>query len=123
MASGCLFALKKGNKPDCDGKCKKGKNNYCQYYYVDDICKLLSQWATEAGVKEPLLIRYDRERKKLIIYTTKPGYLIGYHGEIINKYSELLKTYLRLKFTDADGVPDGDDLIELVLCDDVVEGV
>ena len=109
--------------PDCDGKCKKGKNNYCQYYYVDDICKLLSQWATEAVVEEPLLIRYDRERKQLVVYTTKPGYLIGDHGKLINKYSELLKTYLRWKFTDADGVPDGDDLIDLVLCDDVIEGV
>ena len=103
--------------------CLLMERDYCQYYYVDDIFKLLSQRATEAGVKEPLLIRYDRERKKLVVYTTKPGYLIGDHGKLINKYSELLKTYLRWKFTDADGVPDGDDLIDLVLCDDVIEGV
>lgn len=122
MARGCLFVLKKGSMPDCNGKCKTG-NNYCLYYYVDDICKLLSQWVTEAGIKEPLLIRYDRKRKKLVIYTTKPGFLIGNHGEIINKYSELLKPYLRLKFTDTDGVPDGDDFIELILCDDAIEGV
>ena len=116
----CLYEPMNGSYPDCNGACKRGKDNYCQFYFVDEVCALLERWKAEAHIDEPLLMRYDYTRKKLVIYTTKPGYLIGLNGERINKYSALLNEKLRYRFTDENGVPDGENFIELVECNDAI---
>ena len=120
MADMCIYEPIHGDYPNCKGDCKRGKDNYCQYYAVDEICSILGQWKKEAHVEEPLIIKYDYKRRKMIIYTTKPGYLVGFHGNTINKYSELLKEKLRFRFTDENGIPQDGDFIELVECDDFV---
>ena len=120
MADMCLYEPINGSYPNCDGACKKGKDNYCQYYFVDEICAIVKQWKKEAHVEEPLLIKYDYNRQKMIIYTTRPGRLVGFHGNIIDKYSKLLNEKLMLHFTTVDGLPKNDDFIELVECDDAV---
>lgn len=120
MGNRCIYEPMVGAYPNCDGACKKGKDTYCPYYYVDEVCTLLKRWMTEAQVETPLLIRYDYEKLKLIIYTTDPGKLIGYHGKTITKYSKLLNEKLRLKFTGEKGIPQEVDFIELVKCDDAV---
>lgn len=120
MANMCLYEPINGSNPNCDGACKKGKDNYCQYYFVNEICAIVKQWKKEAHVEEPLLIKYDYNRKKMIIYTTRPGWLVGFHGNIIDKYSKLLNEKLILRFTTADGIPQNGDFIELVECNDAV---
>ena len=117
----CMYEPITGSFPHCGGACKKGKDNYCPYYYVDEIYEILSSWKSEAKVDDPLLISYDYKKKKLIIYTTKPGYLIGLHGKIIKKYSETLNEKLRSRFTDVSGVPQDDDFIELVECKETID--
>lgn len=120
MANMCIYEPINGSYPCCDGVCKKGNDKYCPYYFVDEICVILKQWQKEAHAETPLLIKYDYKRKKMIIYTTRPGLLIGFHGSIIDKYSKLLNEKLMLHFTTADGIPQNSDFIELVECDDVV---
>lgn len=113
----CMYEPINGSFPNCNGACKKGENRVCPYYFEDPICKILGRWKKEASVEDALLITYDYDKKKLIIYTTRPGYLIGRGGERIKRYSELLRNELRIKF----GVSNGDDFIELVECGEVVE--
>lgn len=48
--------------------------------------KLLREWRMEA--KNNHLCLYKGEGDTLIIYTDRPGYMIGYHGELIQKYRE-----------------------------------
>ena len=65
---------------------------------------LLRQWIKEAGVDA---IMVTRDRNVWIIHTTRPGLLIGYHGELISKYKELFKQQfgyeLTIKFNEIHG--------------------
>ena len=115
MANMCIYEPINGSYPNCDGTCK-----YCKYYVIDEICAIVKQWKKEAHVEDPLLIKYDYNRKKMIIYTTRPGLLVGFHGNIIDKYSKPLNEKLMLRFTDANGIPQNGDFIELVECNDAV---
>ena len=55
--------------------------------------QIVEQWVKEAGgryyFKHAVVCHCDGE--DLYIITDKPGLLIGYHGELINKYTEILK--------------------------------
>jgi ribosomal protein S3 len=98
-----------------------GKDEHCPYYYIDEICKIIHQWKLEAGVDTAVIIKYDYRKKKMMIFTTKPGYLIGKAGALRMKYSSLLLPRLVSKFTDQDGVAELDDYIKIIECDDVIE--
>ena len=121
MANMCLYEPIHGDYPKCNGACKTGKDKHCQYYYIDEICKIIHQWKSEAGVDTAVIIQYDYRKKKMMIFTTKPGYLIGKAGALYLKYSSLLLPHLVSKFTDQNGIAELDDYIELVKCDDVIE--
>lgn len=51
----------------------------------------MSKWKTEAHVDKSIMWKFNRDRTKMYVYTTKPGYMIGYHGSLIEKYRNLLK--------------------------------
>lgn len=121
MANMCLFEAINGRYPNCNGACKKGKDRYCSFYYVDEIVKIMYEWKKEAHVETPILTKYDHKNKKFIIYTTKPGYMIGFHGKTYEKYKNLLLEKLRSHFTDHNGVPTGKDFIEFIECNDAIE--
>lgn len=121
MANMCLYEPINGDYPNCNGACKRGKDKYCPYYFVDEVCEIMHRWKSEAKVKDPVIIKYDYRKKKMIVYTTKPGYLIGPGGSLYLKYKDLLLRHLVLKFTDENGVAELDDYIEFVDCDDVIE--
>ena len=55
-------------------------------FYVDDILK---EWKAESGVTHLML--YRLKNGVLTIYTDRPGPLIGYMGERIHKFTEMLK--------------------------------
>lgn len=68
------------------------------------IQKILRAWKAEAGVKSPIQFKYTNKiiysddgtsyykYKKLVVYTSQPGFLIGYHGSTLYKYAaELIK--------------------------------
>lgn len=52
--------------------------------------KLIEEWAKSAGVKTPIGF-YNDSNGTLTIYTDKCGQLIGYHGETVNYFKEVLK--------------------------------
>ena len=69
--------------------------------------KLLREWRMEA--KNNHLCLYKGEGDTLIIYTDKPGYMIGYHGELIQKYREKILeasfgTFKNITFVETYGI-------------------
>ena len=71
------------------------------------IYKIIREWKNECCVVEPILFSYDYRSNELNIYTNRPGILIGYHGEIINRYRPMLKGILicmkEIKFIETSG--------------------
>lgn len=55
------------------------------------IQKIIREWKAECGVTHTVLFKYNMYGE-LIIYTDKPGYMIGLHGELVYKYSERFKS-------------------------------
>lgn len=119
MADKCLYEPINGTYPNCNGACKRGKRS-CEYYFIDEIYHLVKQWKKEAKVETPLLTRMDKQRKKFIIYTTKPGYLIGYKGQLYEKYQDLLLDRLRFYLCNDSGPLRKDEVIEFIECDDAI---
>ena len=102
--------------PEYNGVCKAGKS-ICPYYFVDPILAIMTKWITEIGLGTPVLYKLDRKKKKMIVYTTEPGKMIGYNGTLVNKYNERLKPLLsRMLGTD----PESDMFILFERCDDCV---
>lgn len=87
----CIYEPVHGSYPECNGMCKKGPGKYCAYYFIDDVWETMSKWKKEASVNTPVMWKFDKENNKMRIYTTRPGLLIGYHGELAEKYHKLLK--------------------------------
>lgn len=52
--------------------------------------KFLEDWCAEAKLTEPIAYSYNYH-EGFTIYTTRPGYLIGKGGNLINKYRTRLK--------------------------------
>lgn len=105
-----------GSYRNCNGACKRGSEQ-CPYYFVDYILETVSKWKQDAHVDSPVLTKYDSEQKKLIIYTTKPGYFIGRNGNLFNQYNEALIYLLRkYKWPREDNIS-----IELIECNDYAD--
>ena len=82
----CMYEAAHGTLPHCRDVCKSGPFEHCPYYYIDEFYQLANEWKKEAGVKEAILIQKDMDKRTITIYTTRPGYFIGYKGELIEKY-------------------------------------
>ena len=71
---------------------------------MNKIIRIMKEWKKEAGVKEPVLLKY--RSGKLEIHTNRPGFMIGLHGRIVNKYTEILKNnvfgFKELEFVETD---------------------
>ena len=62
-----------------------------RYNSLKDI---LDAWMEEAGVPcVQVRIGYGNATATFFIYTNHPGLMIGYHGELVDKYKEKLKEY------------------------------
>ena len=82
----CIYESLHEAFPKCGEKCST-----CEYYYIDHLYTTIEEWKHEAGVESPVLWMFDENRNKLCLYTTRPGYLIGYHGSLIEKYTNILR--------------------------------
>ena len=53
--------------------------------------KIISLWKMEAHLSEPVMYDVNYDTKEILIYTTRPGWLIGKAGCLVNKYTEVMK--------------------------------
>lgn len=106
----CIYEPIHGKQANCNGVCQTA-DKFCPYYFVDTVLQIISDWKKEAGVESPVLYKFDHKGNKLILYTTRPGFMIGYHGRLYNKYLKLLQE-------DSIGTIYAAKGIEFVECDD-----
>ena len=64
-----------------------------------ELEKIIKMWAKEAGIEKSVGYRryYKNEAKAIAIFTDRPGFMIGYHGELINKYKKMIESSLYMK--------------------------
>lgn len=55
------------------------------------ISETIQYWKDDAHIHEPIMYDINWETREIIIYTTRPGWLIGVGGERINRYEEKMK--------------------------------
>ena len=108
----CMYESMHGKQADCNGVCQAA-DKICPYYFIDTVLQIIFDWKKEAGVESPVLYKFDRKRNKLVLYTTRPGFMIGRAGNLINKYTDILKNDIRGKSYAKNGI----DIIE---CDEGV---
>lgn len=56
-----------------------------------DISRIIKEWKDEAGIQGIVLVgKHYYNDGKLKICTDKPGLMIGFHGELVDKYKKIL---------------------------------
>lgn len=53
--------------------------------------KVIKKWLKEAKLKEDIHYNIDYDEKIITIYTTRPGWLIGAKGCLVEKYSLIMQ--------------------------------
>lgn len=53
--------------------------------------KVMKKWLKEAKLKEDIHYNIDYDEKTITIYTTRPGWLIGAKGYLVEKYSLIMQ--------------------------------
>lgn len=92
----CMYEPIHGEFPTCSGNCSD-----CEYFYHDKLSDIIKEWRIEAKVEMPVLYKYNSFNKTLTICTSRPGYMIGYKGQLIEKYQEKLnKAYFTRKINE-----------------------
>ena len=86
----CIAPSVTGEIPNCSGRCSSHKIR-CPYWFEDPLWAVINQWKQEAHVEDAVLYKVSYSDMKLMIGTTKPGYLIGYQGQLIDKYREKIR--------------------------------
>jgi ribosomal protein S3 len=74
------------------------------------LMTVIKKWKNEAGVNEPIRFKYTfaLENKTLItIYCSRPGLMIGYKGQLIDKYRKFIQSNficheLEIRFEEVD---------------------
>lgn len=60
-----------------------------------ELTKIIKDWKDEAGLAESDIImiaaRAKKESGTLKLYLNKPGVLAGAHGELVNKYTNIIR--------------------------------
>lgn len=80
-------------------------NNFEQFRgesleYMDNLNRtLLEKWCKEIGCKYPIGYYNNLSDRKMVIYTERPGAMIGYHGKNVNLLKELLKEEFLHEYT------------------------
>lgn len=72
------------------------------------IQKIIRQWKAECKVTHTVLFRYWNRDGELIIFTDMPGYMIGCHGETVEKYTNIFKgideSFRKISFIETKGI-------------------
>ena len=58
-------------------------------YYTAE--KVIKKWIKEAKLKEDVHYNIDYAEKTIIIYITRPGWLIGMRGSLVEKYDSIMR--------------------------------
>lgn len=58
---------------------------------MENLPKLFYEWCKEADVHRPIGYKHDFDEKVLMLYTCDCGRLIGFHGQLIKKYQDILR--------------------------------
>lgn len=58
-------------------------------FVKDKETEFFKSWCAEAGVETP--VGYYNSYEKLIVYTDRPGLLIGKGGSLVKKYQEIFR--------------------------------
>ena len=53
--------------------------------------KVIKKWLKEADLREDIHYNIDYDEKTITIYTTRPGWLIGMRGRLIEKYNSIMQ--------------------------------
>lgn len=98
----CTYKSVRGEmSSSCLGNCFD-----CGYYYHDHLGDIIKEWRIEAKVENPVLYKYNSLDRTLTICTARPGYMIGYHGQLIEKYkekfSQIYKVVNEIKFVEVE---------------------
>ncbi len=76
-------------------------------YMREKSDSFLSQWCEEARVKSPVGYERDYSSKSFVVYTDRPGYLIGKGGALVEKYTQIMRkefvSFERIKFVEITG--------------------
>jgi hypothetical protein len=71
-----------------------------------DVSDIVRQWKNECHITHMILFSY--RSGVLTICTDKPGIMIGYMGETVGKYNEILKSkdknFKTVNFIETDGI-------------------
>lgn len=54
----------------------------------EDIERIIREWLNESKLQEDVMYDIDCDTRIITIYTTRPGWLIGVGGHLVNKYIE-----------------------------------
>ena len=57
------------------------------------ILLVVREWLKEAHLKEDVMYDVDYNSKSVMIYTTRPGWLIGRAGYLVLKYTDKMHEY------------------------------
>lgn len=58
------------------------------YYTAERVMK---KWLKEAKLKEDIYYNIDYNERIITIYTTRPGWLIGKQGYLVEKYTSIMQ--------------------------------
>lgn len=71
-----------------------------------DLSDIMRQWKNECHITHMILYRYSNH--ELTVCTDKPGIMIGFMGETVGKYNEILKSkdskFRVVNFIETDGI-------------------
>ena len=55
------------------------------------IERVIFHWKGDAGLQEPVMYDVNYDTKEILIYSTRPGWLIGRKGELVYKYEDFMR--------------------------------
>ena len=53
--------------------------------------KIMKKWLKEADLREDIHYNINYDEKTITIYTTRPAWLIGLEGRLIEKYNSIMR--------------------------------
>ena len=55
------------------------------------IERVIFHWKGDSHLQEPVMYDVNYDTKEILIYSTRPGWLIGREGELVHKYEDFMR--------------------------------
>jgi ribosomal protein S3 len=59
--------------------------------FHNSVKNVIQLWKEDSHLHEPIMYDINYDTKKITIYTTRPGWMIGMAGKRVNEYTEKMK--------------------------------